>query len=423
MGQREFSTSLVTTKNSDLSKIFFSSKLKLKSFLLHFSVLLTTALTVSCGGGGGGGGGAKERVQGKLAQAYVVGARVWYDKNNSESSGNFLRDPGEPDTLSNAEGDYSLENLQGDGVLITQGGSYRNSQGQSVPAAPMLAPAPSLDQPANITPITTLVAAEPSLKEKLASFGDWNADIADPNGTSAPLLRIAKTVEGLSGLLSFGEEPITNSDTANLRAILIFAEKLASIPEDKLANESTLKEVSSNALAQILEDPSIVRTLGNNVKTGIRTAMFQVVSVITEEIPVSGRVVESEIVKKIEETQSNSQLAIQEEIDQQVIVSLGGFGFEFDPIITSIDLKLEENSLYLTAEVVDERPDTLSYRWSTSPPMVVRDPFSSSAVIENFDNNSLTVILQVTDDTDTNTTEVCAWDNKINPKICNFLSN
>ncbi|OUT67389.1 MAG: hypothetical protein CBB81_01315 [Cellvibrionales bacterium TMED21] len=290
-------------------------------------------------------------------------------------------------------------------------------------AAPMLAPAPSLNQPANITPITTLVAAEPSLKEKLASFGDWNADIADPNGTSAPLLRIAKTVEGLSGLLSFGEEPITNSDIANLRAILIFAEKLASIPEDKLANESILKEVSSNALAQILEDPSIVRTLGNNVKTGIRTAMLHLVSVIAEEIPVSGRVVESDIVKKIEETQSNSQLAIQEELDQQVIVSLGGFGFEFDPIITSIDLKLEENSLYLTAEVVDERPDTLSYRWSTSPPIVVRDPFLSSAVIENFDNNSLTVILQVTDDTDTNTTEVCAWDNKSNPKICNFLSN
>ena len=151
--------------------------------------------------------------------------------------------------------------------------------------------------------------------------------------------------------------------------------------------------------------------------------MLHLVSVIAEEIPVSGRVVESDIVKKIEETQSNSQLAIQEELDQQVIVSLGGFGFEFDPIITSIDLKLEENSLYLTAEVVDERPDTLSYRWSTSPPMVVRDPFLSSAVIENFDNNLLTVILQVTDDTDTNTTEVCAWDNKSNPKICNFLSN
>jgi len=402
----------------------------LKSFLLHSSFLLTTMLTVSCGGGGGGGGDSdlvtdtqKERAQGKLAQAYVAGARVWYDKKNAESSGNFLRDPGEPDTLSNAEGGYSLENLQGDGVLITQGGSYRNSQGQSVPAAPMLAPAPSLNQPTNITPITTLVAAEPSLKQKLASLGDWNADIADPNGTSAPLLRIAKTVEGLSGLLSYGEEPITNSDTANLRAILIFAEKLASIPEDKLANESTLKEVSSNALVQILEDPSIVRTLGNNVKIGIRTAMLQLVSVITEEIPVSGRVVESDIVKKIEETQSNSQSAIQEELDQQVIISLGGFGFEFDPIITRIDLGLEENSLYLTAEVVDERPDTLSYRWSTSPPMAVRDPFSSSAVIENFENFPITIILQVTDDTETNTTEVCAWDNESNPKNCSFLSN
>ena len=409
------------------NKSFYIYELKkqLGFYLLGFIILTFLA---NCGGGGGGGGGSSSddslarTAQGKLAQGYVEGAQIWYDLKESDGLGNFQRDPGEPDTLSSSGGSYLLQSLQGEGVLITNGGSYRNHQGQLVTAAPMLAPAPSENQSAtNITPVTTLVAAEPTIKEKLSLLGDWNADIADPGGTSAPLLRIAKTVEALSALLRSGEEPITLSASSNLRAIMTFAEKLANSPQENLADEATLADTSAAALDQVLNDSSIVRALGENVKDAVKASMSQLVTAITSEIPASGSVIESEVVENIEGSLTTAQSSIQDVLDQQVTISLGGF--EFDPIIIQIVLQFVESELRFSAEVEDERMDTLTYRWSTLPTMVVQDPFSETARIENFDNNSLTVILQVTDDTDTNTTEVCAWDNKSNPKICNFLSN
>ena len=69
----------------------------------------------------------------------------------------------------------------------------------------MLAPAPEVGQTVtNITPLTTLVAFELTLKEKLSAYGDWNADIASPSGVNGNLLRIAMTVEPLSSAVSGG---------------------------------------------------------------------------------------------------------------------------------------------------------------------------------------------------------------------------
>ena len=106
---------------------------------------------------------------------------MWHDLVEQNGLGNLQRDPGEMDTLSALDGSYSLGGLEGTGLLVTLGGTFLNSKGQKIDAIPMLAPAPQVNQlVSNITPITTLVAAEPNLKEKLQNFGDWNTDIADP---------------------------------------------------------------------------------------------------------------------------------------------------------------------------------------------------------------------------------------------------
>ena len=397
-------------------------------------VCLPTFLILGCGGGGSSGTSDNPAstlesknsvpIQGKLAQNYVGGAQVWYDLLGPDGSGNYQRDPGEQDTLSEKNGSYSLVISEKEGLLISFGGTYLNSEGKELLASPMLAPKPlSSKGTFNITPITTLVAAEPSLKLSLEKLGDWNTDIASPDGASAPLLRLAKTVESLSGILGHGDEPIALNDVARLRSITIFANSLVALSAEELISSSSLRSASSSALEQIFADKSISRNLNISVRTQIQSSMEDLVNVIVSRIPSSGNVVESDVVASIEKVQSAAQASIQNELDQQVTVSLGGLGFEFDPIITKITLELKNDKLHMAAVVSDERPETLSYRWTTSPTTNLSNPFSVESSLDKYDNSTLTVILRVTDDTDTYTTEICAWDEKSNPTICDFLAN
>ena len=408
------------------------AKIKKSFRLLAILAQLILVLTTTSCGGSGGGASTKESTtsavasssQGKLAQGYVSGAQVWYDLVEQNGLGNLQRDPGEVDTLSALDGSYSLGGIEGTGLLVTLGGTFLNSKGQKTDAIPMLAPAPQVNQlVSNITPITTLVAAEPNLKEKLENFGDWNSDIADPFGTSAPLLRLAKTVEGLSSLLGDGEEPIALNKGAQLRSILALASSLDSLPAEKLTEENSLQQAASEALDVILEDSTLVRNINSSVKTKIKESMTQVVTSITNNIPASGVVVESSVVANIENVQEAAQSELNDTLDQQVTISLGGFGLNFDPIITKITLELIGDDLHLSAEVSDDQSETLQYRWSSSPILDLTDPFSTKAILPNFDNSEIIIILRVTDAGESYVTDICTWDNSSNPTICDIIGN
>ncbi|MDP6247910.1 MAG: hypothetical protein QGH49_14960, partial [SAR324 cluster bacterium] len=134
-------------------------------------------------------------VSGKLAQAYVEGATIIADKKESGSTtGNCLLDSGETSTVSSSSGDFSLSVKYGDYVICSTGGTYKDSDGNSVDAAPMMTPAPESDSTDwNMTPLTTLVTTQPSLKTKLDELGGWNTDIASSSGVPSKLLRVAKT--------------------------------------------------------------------------------------------------------------------------------------------------------------------------------------------------------------------------------------
>ena len=63
-------------------------------------------------------------------------------------------------------------------MLITSGGTFLDSKGNEVKALAMKAPAPTTSgATSNVTPLTSLVAANPSLKAKLDALGGdgWNA--------------------------------------------------------------------------------------------------------------------------------------------------------------------------------------------------------------------------------------------------------
>ena len=408
-------------------------KQRLRKKLIGASLI---CLLSSFGCGGGGGGSASNNnadvsnedtlsVQGKLAQGYVRSAQVWFDRFSADGIGNFQRDPGEPDTLSGSDGSFQLSIGEGAGMLISTGGTYLNSAGQAVEASPMLAPKPVQGQTLtdiNITPITTLVAFEPSLKDALESYGDWNADIASDDGISAPLLRIAKTVEGLSETIGQVASSEQSRSETQLRSIEVLASQLSNLSVDGLASGTSLTSASSGSLDLILDNQTLVKPLGINVRNQIQNSMNNLVLEITKAIPEDGEVVESEVVSVIEEKRAEGQAAIENELDQQVTISIGGFGLEFDPIISKITLQLTDGILYISGEASDERPSTLSYRWDTSPALSLIDRFSANSRLENFDNTSLTVIWRVTDDTESRVTEYCTWDNSSNPTICEFLS-
>ena len=401
--------------------------------IIHSVLFILVALATSCGGGGGESviaenGNfteiASNNVQGKLAQGYVRGAQVWYDLLDSSSQNNFQRDPGESDTLSGLDGSYSLMKSEKEGLLVSFGGNYLNSKGEEIPAAPMLAPKPDPNQTFyNLTPITTLVAAAPNLKFTIGKFGDWNSDIANSNGVSAPLLRLAKIVESFSGILGKGNNPIVLNDIAQLRSIILLADQLNTLSLEELDSASDLKAASSAALDQVFEDKTLTRAVNDLVKNQIHTSIADLVDTITITIPGADKVVEGDVVAQIEKAQEENQASVQAVLDEQVTITLGGFGIEFDPIITSIKLEAINDKLFLSAEVSDERPNTLSYRWTTNPQISLINPFSAEAQFDDFDYSSLSVILRVVDDTEIYTTEVCAWDNESNPKICSFIGD
>ena len=223
--------------------------------------------------------------------------------------------------------------------------------------------------------------------------------------------------------LGDGEEPIALNEGAQLRSILTLANSLDSLPAEKLAEENSLQQAASEALDVILEDSTLVRNINSSVKTKIKESMAQVVISITNNIPSSGVVVESSVVANIENAQEAAQSELKDTLDQQVTISLGGFGLNFDPIIAKITLELIGDDLHLSAEVSDDQPETLQYRWDSSPILDLTDPFSAKAVLPNFDNSEIIIILRVTDAGESYVTDICTWDNSSNPTICDFIGN
>jgi len=378
----------------------------------------------ACGGGGGGGGVTSDNqiiatntvFSGKLAQGYVSEATVWVDKLEANGLGNFQRDAGEIDTVSGPNGDYSINPNQASYMLATSGGTMLNSSGQSVPAAPMLAPPPLVGQAAtNITPLTTLVAFEPSMKTQLAQYGDWNADIASTAGVDGTLLRIAKTVETLSTVMISGEEPLVSSPAGQLKSIQKLAEQLINVPSSELVSDNTLKTIAVSAFNEILADSTLLeRDLTESEKTKLSSALGSAVEGITTAIPSKGKVVESEQLAEIESSQQAALDEVADTLQEEVIISLG-----FPALIRSITLSLSGGTLSLTGQV-DTAGKTITYQWGSDSNLSIQNATSASATVQGFDESPAKFSLSIKDQ---NTTRIsyCTW--LQNPTTCDCLND
>ncbi len=77
----------------------------MKKYLVTIAALLTVGLIAGCGGSGSTPA-SSAAVSGKVADGYLVGATVFMDKNN-----NYQLDAGEPHTTTDANGAYTLMNV------------------------------------------------------------------------------------------------------------------------------------------------------------------------------------------------------------------------------------------------------------------------------------------------------------------------
>ncbi len=372
-----------------------------------------TTTSVSCGTSCSSTAIIKSKtVSGKLAQGYVEGAVIWADQL-VDGRGNLKLDPDEPYTRSDADGDYQLPGITGNYQLVTAGGYKKNSSGTKINAAPMLAPAPEADQTkTNITPLTTLVAFEPTLKEKLSVYGDWNADIASPSGVNGSLLRIAMTVETLSSAVSGGSSTLISDSDDHLKSLGKLAVQINSVTGD-LSNDEILKKSASNALSTILSDSTLMeKTPTASEQADLIDALEKAVKGVASKIP-DGLVVEDSLLAEIE---TQMQAAIGE---TEVQLKKVGVNLSFPPVLTKIKMTWINNFLVLTADVPDDDPSSLSYNWSTtSPSFSIINSDESVARVKNFDGTDLQIRLSVTDSAANGYTASgsCVW--QANPTTC-----
>ncbi len=367
-----------------------------------------------------------ETLGGKLAQKYVKGAQVWADQL-VDGVGNLEQDKGEPLALSGENGDYQLTSdalwvLSGDFQIVAYGGAKKDSNGNWIDAAPMLAPAPEPDQAeVNVTPLTTLVTLEPSLKAQLDDIGGWNADIASPNGVSGNLLRIAKIVEAYSFALSGGSSPVVSDLNSSLRSVGKLAATLKTATEAgvDLASDEVLEESASSAIDEVLSDLTLVPDPPSvTLRAALKNSVTQAVQGIAAVIPATDElVVEDTLLAQIE--QVLREAGIVDEIP--ITLNMGtGSTLSFGAVITQIEMTWVENSLLLTAVVSDDDPDSLDYRWFTfSETLRATNPNLLTTEVTNFDGTSLKVLLTAIDSAaNTSDTRSCTWQS--NPTICEF---
>ena len=284
----------------------------------HFSgILLIIWLFFSgCGGGSRSSNSepnhlTKVTVSGKLAQAYVGGATVIADKKeNGSQIGNCEWDTGETKTTSSDSGDFSLSVSYGNYVICTTGGSYKNSEGKSVAAAPMMTPAPDTNSSGwNVTPLTTLVATQPTLKTKLDELGGWNADIASPSGVPSKLLRIAKTVETYWQVST----RLSNDPKNQLHALKNLAKTLKDngVPTDN----TSLKNLTTSALQTSMQDNSINTDAKDISEDAMKEILKAAINKVTEAVPdTNDKIVEKDVQDQFddakEELDSNAEETI-----------------------------------------------------------------------------------------------------------------
>lgn len=225
--------------------------------IIGFLFIVLMAVLLS-GCGGGGGGGAQQSVGGekKSGKAPVSGATVFADKQ--QSGNRFEKDADEVSGTTDANGNYrlSIPDGYGDFEFISQGGTDTLFNRAAIQ---MRAPSDAR----NISPLTTLVAADPALQPvvqpRIESLGVAYDDDINAGVTGA--LFFARSVEAVVTALSSSLAQAYNLTEEEKYDIQdrIFAATAAQLAApgtttDMLLTPASLKTLLSAAVVSAMND-------------------------------------------------------------------------------------------------------------------------------------------------------------------------
>jgi len=298
---------------------------------------------------------------GKLIQSYIQGATVWADRL-SGGTGNYQLDEDEASTISAPDGSYSLIPDYFEYLIVSQGGNKLDSVGNPIPAMSLLALRPMASQGVtNLTPLTTLVALQPSLLSTFETLGSWGADpIAE--GLPGSLFQISYAVETYAELLSSGVAPLV-AEGNRWNSLQILAQQVGlDIADGSLDN---LKGVLETSVNETLTDLSS-RSLSSSEKQLLQNALSAAVDNISTRFPT-----DLELIKEDSETMEILE-TIQTKLISQVqgVICKSASGesspLQFPAMIKSIILskQADPGGLWIEGNVSDDFPEQLAYSWS-----------------------------------------------------------
>ena len=244
---------------------------------------VAAAVLVACGGGGSSGGGSAS-ASGKVIDGYVSGATVFVDLNNN---GTF--DSGEPNTKTNANGDYSLSPVTQGAKLVSFGGTDVSTGNPSTLVLSTVVSAAGTVSNAHMSPVTTLIAqlagpgatpaalaaAQTKVNSLLGLPSTTNLLAVDPIQTANDLgatqtartdaLSITKAVVQLATLIKTAQDQTTTA-AASLAAQASVLSALAT-----RANNSTVTDLTSATDIQAVFTAAAV-TVSNSEVTALANA-------------------------------------------------------------------------------------------------------------------------------------------------------
>ncbi len=220
----------------------FNKKIQQRTLLALSAMGLTTL--VACGGGGSGGSSV---FSGKIIDGYIEGATVCLDIN-----ANMLCDAGEPSTVSDKDGNYTLPAYEGSTagmqiIAVVPIGAKDSDLGPITKAFDLATPVSSASV---ITPLTTMVATEMSSRKITAEEAEQSIkaqfnlqadkllgyDFKKSNDTET--LKVAQVVAASIATVKDTLGTLNTDDTLGLSKAEIF--------------KAALAEVKNNVLPQVL---------------------------------------------------------------------------------------------------------------------------------------------------------------------------
>ncbi len=254
-------------------------------------------------------------LSGAVAKGYVEGARVIADKvPTGQTIGNlqFDRTEGEVFDISTSLGDYVVEVPEnyGEFVLFSLGGTD-NSTNQ--PAPPMMAPSDA----GNITPVTTLVSLNSSLKEKIGA-ARYDQDIAADTGADGDVLALAMTVKTSLESLTAN---VALTDTQKMNIAKAMADEFNDV--DDLKDVTKIASATNAAVQKVVADetifdPEVIVMDKEDAAEAIQTAVTNIVSTID----MNNKVVEQNIIDDVQDEIEATKTAVDNTITSIVRIKL-----------------------------------------------------------------------------------------------------